>query len=129
MVDLSKLDLDLSRPDLSRLDLSKLLHVCHGEMFGVLGFHLPCDSTRILFLFIFYLFIFVFSRAAPTAYGGSEARGLIGAVATSLCQSHSNGGLSRVCDLHHSSQQCRLLNPLNEDRDRTRNLMVPSQIC
>ena len=29
-------------------------------------------------------------RATPTAYGGSQARGLIGAVAASLCHSHSN---------------------------------------
>ena len=35
---------------------------------------------------------------------------------------------SRVCDLHHSSQQCRILNPLSEARDGTRNLTVPSQI-
>ena len=35
---------------------------------------------------------------------------------------------SHVCDLHHSSPQCRILNPLREARDRTRNLMVPSQI-
>jgi len=28
-----------------------------------------------------YLFIFVFSRATPEAYGGSQARGPIGAVA------------------------------------------------
>jgi len=34
--------------------------------------------------------LFAFSRAAPTAYGGSQARGLIEAVATSLRQSHSN---------------------------------------
>ena len=45
------------------------------------------------FILIFiYLFIchFVFSRAAPTAYGGSQARGRIGAVAAGLRQSHSN---------------------------------------
>ena len=35
---------------------------------------------------------------------------------------------SRVCDLHHSSQQFRILNPLSEARDQTRKLMVPSQI-
>ena len=35
---------------------------------------------------------------------------------------------SRVCDLHHSSQQHRILNPLSEARDQTRNLIVPSQI-
>ena len=33
-----------------------------------------------------------------------------------------------VCDLHHSSQQCRILNPLSETRDQTQNLMVPSWI-
>ena len=27
--------------------------------------------------------------------------------------------LSRVCDLHHSSQQCQILNPLSETKDRT----------
>ena len=35
---------------------------------------------------------------------------------------------SRVCDLHHSSGQRRILNPLSEARDRTRTLMVPSWI-
>ena len=33
-----------------------------------------------------------------------------------------------VCDLHHSSQQSWILNPLSKARDRTCNLMVPSQI-
>ena len=41
-------------------------------------------------LFI-YLFIFLF-RATPEAYGGSQARGLIRAVAAGLCHSHSNTG-------------------------------------
>ena len=30
---------------------------------------------------------------------------------------------SCVCDLHHSSQQCQILNPLSKARDRTHNLM------
>ena len=34
---------------------------------------------------------------------------------------------SRICDLHHSSWQHQILEPLSEARDRTRNLMVPSQ--
>ena len=37
--------------------------------------------------------------------------------------------LSCVCDLHHSSWQCWILNPLSKARDRTHNLMVTSQIC
>ena len=35
---------------------------------------------------------------------------------------------SCVCDLHHSSRHCRILNPLSEARDGTQKLMVPSWI-
>ena len=49
--------------------------------------------ARAVFFLIFLLFcLFAFSRAAPMAYGGSQARGLIGAAAASLHQSHSNSG-------------------------------------
>ena len=43
-------------------------------------------------LVLFFFGLFAFSRAAPMAYGGSQARGRIGAVATGLRQSHSNMG-------------------------------------
>ena len=44
-------------------------------------------------LFIFYLFIFfAISWAAPAAYGGSQARGQIGALAAGLHQCHSKAG-------------------------------------
>ena len=36
--------------------------------------------------------LFAFSWVTPAAYGGSQARGQIGAVATGLLQSHSNMG-------------------------------------
>ena len=36
--------------------------------------------------------------------------------------------LSHICDLHHSSRQYRIRNPLSEARDRTHNLMVPPRI-
>ena len=66
-------------------------------------------SSFVFFFFFFFLFFFFFfvfclfvvvvvvvvvaiSWAAPAAYGGSQARGPIGAVATSLRQSHSNAG-------------------------------------
>ena len=35
---------------------------------------------------------------------------------------------SLVCNVHHSSRQRQILNPLSEARDRTPNLMVPSRI-
>ena len=40
-------------------------------------------TVGVWFYFYFFIFcIFAFFSAAPTAYGGSQARGLIGAVAT-----------------------------------------------
>ena len=36
--------------------------------------------------------------------------------------------LSHICDLHHSSQQCRIPNPLNRARDWTHILMDTSRI-
>ena len=44
-----------------------------------------------LFIYIFIVFSAI-SWAAPAAYGGSQARGLIQTVAASLYQSHSNVG-------------------------------------
>ena len=45
------------------------------------------------FSFCFSVFcLFAISRAAPVAYGGSQARGLIQAIAASLHQRHSNSG-------------------------------------
>ena len=37
--------------------------------------------------------------------------------------------LSRICNLHHSSQQSHTLNPLSEARDQTCILMDTSQVC
>ena len=69
-----------------------------------------------------------FFRVTPTAYGNSQATGQIKAVATSLYHSHSNARPTYVFDLHHSSKQCRILDPLSKARDRTCVLMDTSQI-
>ena len=62
------------------------------------------------------------------AHGGSQARGLIGAVATGLRQSHSNAGSEPRLQPTPQLTATRIVNPLSKGRDRTRNLMVPSQI-
>ena len=49
------------------------------------------EKTVFLFVCLFFVFL-LFLWAAPAAYGGSQARGPIGAVATGLHQSHSNAG-------------------------------------
>ena len=73
---------------------------------GVFNYVKVKVRLAILYLFI-YLFIYLF-RVAPAAYGGSEARGQIRAVAASL---------------RHSSQKRQILNPLSKVRNWTRILM------
>ena len=38
----------------------------------------------------------------------------------------TTGDPSRICDLHHSSWQCQILNPLSKARDQTCIVMDPS---
>ena len=59
--------------------------------------------------FLFFLsFFFFFLRAAPVAYGRSQARSQIGAAAASLHHSHNNMGSELP------TWQCLILNPLRE---------------
>ena len=46
----------------------------------------------IILLFIYFYFYFLLFRATPMAYGGSQARGQIGATAAGVYHSHSNAG-------------------------------------
>ena len=78
-------------------------------------------------LFFLFLFFCLFS-AAPVAYGGSQARGRIRAVAASLHQATTMLDPSRICNLHHSSQHCWILIPLGKARDWTCVLMDATQI-
>ena len=51
-----------------------------------------CLTWFLSFYSFLFLFVFVFSRAAPVAHGGSQARDRIRVVAAGLRQSHSNVG-------------------------------------
>ena len=49
-------------------------------------------THKYMYIYIYiYLFFWIF-RAAPVAYGNSQARGRIGAASSGLCHSHSNAG-------------------------------------
>ena len=52
----------------------------------------------------------------------SELQQLTRAIATAI------GDQILVCDLHYSSQQCWILNPLSETRDQTHVLMHTSRV-
>ena len=97
----------------------------YGEGYSFQG--MLVSSKGFIYLFIFNLFIFclfAFSRAAPLVYGGSQARGPIGAAAASLRQSQRN---SEPC-LQPTPSSRKLWNPLSEARDRTCVLTDASQI-
>ena len=73
--------------------------------------------------FVFVFFFFLLFRVEPDAYGGSQAKGTVGATAiTAIATSDP----SNVCNLHHSSWQHQILNPLSGARDRTCILMDTS---
>ena len=83
----------------SILYIYAFLCVCIGVYLYLMAkrWELVLSLEKILFSkFIFYFCLFAISWASPAAHGGSQARGRIGAVATSLCQSHSNTG-SQPC--------------------------------
>ena len=71
------------------------------------------EVIRNLFMTVsFYLCLF---RAATRAHGGSQAQGRIVAAVTVLTATASaTPDPSCVCDLHHTSRQRQILNPLSE---------------
>ena len=81
-------------------------------------------NLNFLFLFLFFLLFRVkpWHMEVPRQGVESELQPL---AFTTAIPTHD---LSCVCDLHHSSWQRQILNPLSEARDRTRNLVVPSRI-
>ena len=65
--------------------------------------------------------------AAPVAHGGSQARESELQLPT-YTTATATPDQSHICDLHRSSQQCQILNPMIETRDQTRNLTVPTRM-
>ena len=75
-----------------------------------------------------YLLISLF-RAAPGAYGSFQAKGSNQSYSCwPIPQPQKMPNLSCVCNLHHSSQQCRILNSLSKARDLTHIFMDTSWI-
>ena len=85
------------------------------------------NSTKNNFLCVFVC-LFCFSMAAPTAYRSSQARGWAGLQLLAYTTATATWDPSHVCDLRHSSWQCRIVNPLSEARDGTHIPMNPSWV-
>lgn len=65
-------------------------HISFRESFRQLDFNLQSQIAHRLTTVSLFPFYFCLFRVAPTAYGGSQATGQIGAVATGLHHSHRN---------------------------------------
>ena len=85
-------------------------------------------SLTIAHMFYFMLFSFFFFRFTPLAYGGSQARIKSELQLPAYTTDTAMRNLSRICNLHHSSRQCQILNLLSEPRDQTCTLMDISQV-
>lgn len=75
------------------------------------------------FFFIFFLGLHPWHMEVPKLGVESELQLLAHTTATATKDP------SHVCNLHHSSWQYKILNPLSDARDWNLKLMVPSQIC
>ena len=91
-----------------------------GRIFLVVAFSL---SSLYLFFCLFILGLHPWHMEVTRL--GVELELQLMAYATAIAMPD----LSHVCDLHHSSWQCWILNPLSKARDWTHVLMATSQIC
>ena len=74
------------------------------------------------------VFLFLLFRATLEAYGDSQPGVELELQLPACSAATPMPDPSHICDLHHSSRQYRILNPLSEARDQTRTLMVPRRI-
>ena len=71
----------------------------------------------------FFVCLFLVFRTTP--FGGLGVQSELQFLGYSTAAATQD--LRCVCNLHHSSWHCHILNPLREARDQTCNLMVPGQ--
>ena len=91
---------------------------------------IPIKSPRTFFTDLEQriFFVCVFSRAAPMAYGVPRLVVQSELLPPAYTKAIATQDLSHICNLHHSSQQCQILNPQSKARDGTCILMDASQI-
>ena len=86
-------------------------------------YHLTLVRVALIFFFFLLLGLYLWHQVTRL---GAELELQLLACATATVTAMPDP--SRICDLHHSSQQRQILDPLSEARDRTCSLMVSSQI-
>jgi len=77
-----------------------------------------------MFIFVLFWFLRLYPWHMEVPRPGVESELQLTAYASATAMPDP----SHTCDLHHSSRQRWILNPLSEANDQTCNLMVPSWI-
>ena len=78
----------------------------------------------------FFLFIYLFCFLGPNLWHMEVPRlGVESELLPAYAKVTATPDPSHVCNLHHSSQQCKILNPLRRAKDWTHILMDTSQVC
>ena len=80
------------------------------------------------FLFFFFFSLFVFLGPHRRQMDVSRVGALLQLWPPAFATDTATPDPSCICSLHHSLQQCWILNPLSKARDWTSDLMVPSWI-
>ena len=104
--------------------LSKELYKHEGQI-------ARADILFLFFYFFVYLFIYLFCFLEPN-WGHMEVPRIGGQVELQLLDyttTIATWDLSHACNLHHSSRQLQILNPLSKARDRTHILIDTSLTC
>ena len=84
--------------------------------------------SKLTLIFILFIYIFFLGLHLRHMEVRPQAKGWIGAAAEVCTTATPTWDLSRICDLHHSSRQHWILNPLRKARDWTLMLMDTSQV-
>ena len=106
------------------LDYIYLIMLCYTIFFFVL-FFLSFFKMVLIFNFFSFAFLGPHMQNMEVPMLGVELVLQLLAYATAAATLDP----SCICDLHHSSQQHHILNPLIEARDQTRILMDTSWVC
>ena len=111
--------LQMRKSKAKRHELPKVRQPVKGE--PELAFVPPVISFYMSFFFFFFLGPYLWHMEVPRLGGESELQLSAYTINTAMRDP------GHICDLHQSSRQCRILNPMSEARDRSRILMDPSR--
>ena len=97
---------------------------------NILFFNLDLKHRRFIYFYLFYFIFLSFALSGPHPWHMEVPR--LGIQSELQSPAYTRAAAmpdpSLVYNLHHSSRQCRILNPPSKARDGTHKLMVPSQI-